>query len=144
MCSNLQHPFIYKNGKLCIQFWDFVPASPYLICPCPTVDTGVLQPVFSEDMLNGGTRSLLKLRLSPASYWHNHSLFLSFISSTGLASPWLRAQNPLPASFPVELKHVLSTCAGPASISINSPGKKIATQRFLLSPLYTMVVRLLT
>lgn len=96
------------------------------------------QPVFNKDMLNGGTRSLLELRLSPTSYWQTNSLFLSFISSTGLPPPWLRAPIPLPASFLGEPEPGPSTCSGSASVSINSPGKQVATLRFLLSKLHPL------
>ena len=68
-----------------MQIWDSVPAGSKLILPCPTGDTDALQPVFSENMLDGGTRSLQEPQLLPGSH---PSLSLGFHSSTGLASSW--------------------------------------------------------
>lgn len=88
------------------------------------MDTEALQPVFNENMLDGGTRSLLELQCS--------------LAPTGIPTipyPWASAPvlgllhlglgpKPLPAPFPEELEPGPSTCSGSASISVNSPGKK--------------------
>ena len=115
---------MYKTSTLRIQIRDFVPGSPYWILPCSAVDTEALQPVFNENMLDGGTRSLWELQCP--------------LAPTGIpTTPYPRASapvlgllhlgsgpKPLPAPFPEELEPGLSPCSGSASISVNSPGKK--------------------